>query len=102
MKKIAFFKANHGGIKGRLPNEMVNQDPMTSSSQREREGGDEDEDNEDEGDEPRTPERNTEEVLNESDDDDDGVSISMFSVQRSDGPVRDRSKLMHFMLLLVV
>ena len=77
MKLYTCFQANHGGVKGKLPLDVINQDPTTLSQTtpvkkgRKQEGDDEDGgDSEDE-----TPAVEEEEVLNESNgEDSDEVS----------------------------
>ena len=76
-------QANHGGVKGKLPKSVVNQDP-TCVSQSQEAGGDPAEEreagsSEEEGEEPRAREE-TEEVLNQSDDDEDVVRIILLSL----------------------
>ncbi len=65
-------------MKGRLPNEVANQDPATTSSQRSHVRDEDDASDGEEGEGPRTPEMNTEEELNQSDDEDeDNVSETL-------------------------
>ena len=78
---ITIAQANHGGVKGRLPEDVVNQDPLSLSQQspvkvagRHRE---ETEDSDSEEQELHTP-PNEEEVLNQSDDEEDTVRTVFF------------------------
>ena len=67
-------QANHGGVKGRLPSSVVNQDPTMSSQNKTRGHGSGDEsqaESDDEEDRPSTPDQ---EELNKSDDEDNTVS----------------------------
>ena len=76
-------QANHGGVKGKLPKDVVNQDPSCISQSQET--GEASEGREDqssgegeggeEGEEERRARDDPDEVLNESDDDDDSVRI---------------------------
>ena len=67
-------QANHGGVKGKLPSSVVNQDPTMSSQNKTKVHGSGDEsqaESDDEEDRPSTPDQ---EELNKSDDEDDTVS----------------------------
>ena len=74
-----FEQANHGGVKGKLPSSVVNQDPVMSS-QNKTSGGDRSDDesqaeSDDEDERPTTPDQ---EELNQSDNEDDTVSLEYF------------------------
>ena len=68
---LYYFKANHGGVKGRLPAEVINQDP--TMSQGDGGGRTETADSDEEEIRPSTPDQ---EELNQSDDGDDAVCES--------------------------
>ena len=68
-------QANHGGVKGKLPSSVVNQDPTMSSQNKTKVHGSGDESqaesDDEEEDRPSTPDQ---EELNKSDDEDNTVS----------------------------
>ena len=66
-------QANHGGVKGKLPSSVVNQDP-TMSSQNKTKGHVLDDESQAEGDDEDRPSTLDQEELNKSDDEDDTVS----------------------------